>query len=233
MKKFLLLSTIFVAGTAFAFSGLVDGITGNKSHNYHGVNAIGVHINGDTPDSQEESCSAEKQCGDTCCGAGNVCVNGNECCFGNSIDDYNEELCCDASESTGYAWMEGWQYGNICCPNNRTITSIENVPVCCSENEFAFINSYDPDGINDGAHIHGACCDNGHIVVLADGSEEEGWYEKKCCPAGSTGWAINPETGEIGCCESGTAPVEDVKGAERYCCPEGSTAYDQFDGNCI
>ena len=42
MKKFLLLSTIFVAGTAFAFGGI--GIGHKSSSHKPGVNAIGIHI---------------------------------------------------------------------------------------------------------------------------------------------------------------------------------------------
>ena len=223
-----------VACTALAFGGIFN--HGSKSTTYKGgVDAIGVHFGGEkkTADSEpkEETCPPEKQCGETCCGAGNVCVDDNKCCFGNSADDYNEELCCDVSESTGYAWTDGWHDKvNSCCPNNRSLTSfltpMENLSVCCSENEYAFISWYDPNGIFDGAHVAGACCAKDHVVVISDGSKEGAWYLQECCPAGSTGWGNSPETKESGCCEAGTIPVEDEGGDGLYCCPEGSTVYD-------
>lgn len=238
MRKFLFLSTIFVATGVWAFGGIGLGpLQRHKSSS--GVDAIGVHIdstgkkaniNITDGDSQEPACPTERQCGNTCCGAGNVCVDGNKCCFGSSTDDYNEELCCDASESTGYAWTDWWEYGNSCCPNNRSLTSIENVSVCCAENQYVFISWYDPNGVWDAARIAGACCANDHVVVVSDGSKEGAWYTQECCPAGSTGWAKNPETKESGCCEAGTIPVDGDDGP--FCCPDGSTAYDWEEG-CI
>ena len=50
MKRLFLTTTLLVAAgvatNAWAFGGLLDGITGHKSHS-GGVNAIGVHIDGE------------------------------------------------------------------------------------------------------------------------------------------------------------------------------------------
>ena len=61
MRKTLLFSTMLLAATSvWAFGGIFGG--GHKSHNYNGVNSIGVHIdaNGDntTPDITLANCDA-------------------------------------------------------------------------------------------------------------------------------------------------------------------------------
>lgn len=76
MKKFLLLGTIFVATTAFAFGGIFGG-GGHKSSHSGGVDAIGVHINGKDKANIDilEPCpdGLERNTDGTC----TVCANGN------------------------------------------------------------------------------------------------------------------------------------------------------------
>ena len=102
MKKVLLLGTVLIATTALAFGGHGSG---RKSTAFtSGVDAIGVHFNGKKcPSWQElvdnecmdkcaegykrdiegacvEICPEERQCGETCCGEGNICIDGDKCC---------------------------------------------------------------------------------------------------------------------------------------------------------
>lgn len=135
MKKFLLFGTILaVASGAFAFGGI--GIGKLQRHKSSGVDAIGIHIDdkgganiktecpahstwsdetlkcecdtwyamNEETHQCEETCATIQQCGNTCCGARNICVDGNKCCHKDYEGD--EEMCCDASVSTGYANTE-------------------------------------------------------------------------------------------------------------------------------
>ena len=69
MRKTLLLGTIlFVATSAWALGGFFGG---HKSHNYSGVDAVGVHYNGDDkkPDINIRGCDSktEELLGTECC----------------------------------------------------------------------------------------------------------------------------------------------------------------------
>lgn len=78
-------------------------------------------------------CPEERLCGNTCCGEGNICVNGIKCCNEYHYDNYGDEVCCDASESTGF---DVWDLK--CCNLNETtyIYSEGNSyygPKCCHQ----------------------------------------------------------------------------------------------------
>ena len=243
MRKFLLLGTIFVATSVWAFSGIgIGSLQRHKSKS--GVDAIGVHIdssgkkanvdvrscdseteelvgsecckktliytdndttkccstegyavqdgkckkqcglgwtlNEETNDCEcpekwhelneetgecVETCAANRQCGDYCCGAGNICVDGNKCC--DKDYDGDEEQCCNASETNGYSndWGE-------CCASEWTLL-------------------YHGGDWNRGTtscgpitHFEDGCA-QGETILL---HYKQGYY---CCPPGST--AINDD----------------------------------------
>ncbi len=126
-----------ITGTeALAFGGSGEHDNRTREFYKHGVDAIGVHINGKAcADDEElidgkcvEICPQERQCGATCCGEGNVCVDGNKCCFGDGSDDTK---CCDATESSGFN-----SFYQTCCTNTETTYVAEldmsgQYTVCC------------------------------------------------------------------------------------------------------
>ena len=70
----------------------------------------------------EETCAANRQCGDTCCGAGNICVDGNKCCNQNNPEDE----CCDIAGSQGFADAAG-----ECCISGCVLLHMDGGDTLC------------------------------------------------------------------------------------------------------
>ena len=183
----------------------------------------------DTP--AAEPCPEERQCGDTCCGAGNVCHHEGDvyrCC--------NEDIgeCCDSTTSIGVSpggeccgldatIVDESEWGSECCPKGSTAyvypgeccgyegTSVvedsNGLPYCCPAGSTGYTDA-------------GECCGYSGTIVFEtnDGIQ--------CCPEGSVGYI------EGECCEAGSTVIEDENG-DTHCCPEGSTGWDEDEGECI
>ena len=206
MKKVFLLGTMLgVAATALAFGGVFS--HGSKSSTYKGgVDAIGVHFGGEkkTADSQpeEETCPAEKQCGDYCCQGDNVCNTESgepQCC--------NEYKCCAANEAayclvpncaggpppqccTGTMYCpsrnaNGSCGSYACCPAGQQVSCVEKdsngacrQSACCGSDETAYC-SKKYDGICQTA----ACAADGCVVSCAAEREDGVCTTYGCCPS--------------------------------------------------
>ena len=158
----------------------------------------------DTP--AAEPCPTERQCGDVCCGEGNVCVDENKCCFRDYEGD--EGMCCNIP-STGYTTI------GECCPENTTpfITYSEDngnyiETQCCPMNTL-------------GVDWTGECCG-------ADMSLVKDWFaHNHCCPQGTQGWSTHSNE----CCEIGLIAVHGGEG-HTFCCPKGSSGFDSRSQEC-
>ena len=231
------LALCLYAPEATAFGGL--GILGHKSSSHKGgVNAIGVHIDAnntqkpnieivDEGDSQEpaETCPAERQCGETCCGLYNVCVDGNKCCWQDTEGNVDETLCCDTAVSLGGGTGEGefmtdWdEFEFRCCGFGSRLTvgqEDEHKADCCPADSPGVCDEDDCDGQGS------RCCPVGTIILRDDEDM------KHCCPPDSTGYGVNPETWDEQCCEPGTVPVSSNRSSDKFCCPEG-TIFDELN----
>ena len=230
------LALCLYAPEATAFGGL--GILGHKSNHKGGVNAIGVHIDAnntqkpnieivDEGDSQEpaETCAAERQCGDVCCGLYNVCVDGNKCCWQDTEGNVDETLCCDTAVSLGGGTGEGefmtdWdEFEFRCCGFGSRLTvgqEDEHKADCCPADSPGVCDEDDCDGQGS------RCCPVGTIILRDDEDM------KHCCPPDSTGYGVNPETWDEQCCEPGTVPVSSNRSSDKFCCPEG-TIFDELN----
>ena len=199
MRKFLLFGTMLgVATTALAFGGVFS--HGSKSTTYKGgVNAIGVHYNGEKKKADiqtgcpehsawnndtlkcecnkwyamsaethecEETCTSDRQCGDTCCGDGNICVDGNKCCNPEWEQwiEYGINACCDASTSNGYDTNNQVCCGRdetayrsyadiLCCPNDYVLTELGVFSQCCPPETKGYISYHDEEGF-----LETSCC---------------------------------------------------------------------------
>ena len=262
MNKFLLLGTIFVATGAFAFGGIGLGV--KSSSHKGGVSAIGVHINGKGKanidivdgDSQEESCPEERQCGDTCCGTGNICVDGNKCCFKNYADWGGNEMCCDAATSNGFSTSD-WSccvsgskahisshdaddIETSCCAEGSSVTDFGYNSVCCGPDSTA----YTPERL---WTTETACCPNNYIITDVDGRFECcNPNSDDCCP-----YTIYPNEGYDGhavCCDHEPETWEDFKvcwdqnsecktnddcDSGYFCNLSGDTAWHPNSGECL
>ena len=181
MRKILLLGTMLgVAGTALAFGGVFN--HGSKSTTYKGgVDAIGVHFGGEkkTADSQpeEETCPAEKQCGETCCGHDNVCnKETNECCTSDL------DWCCNAPQ---VAYKTPWN-SKECC-NGVMYSPRAPYYYCCPE----------------GSIVHGPLeCYDGETYYCCPNGEEP--YCMRDFGYGCSGYGCyNPELKDLWCVEEG------------------------------
>ena len=117
MRKFLLLGTVFVATTAFAFGGIFGGDS-SSSRKSAGVDAIGVHMNGKgkaniVPAEPEEVC-AEGILKDRF-GHCNICKNGNV--YLSYMDDPCSTAMTPKSCETGSDCWQGVA-DNTCCSSN-------------------------------------------------------------------------------------------------------------------
>ena len=188
-------------------------------------------------------CPSERLCGQTCCGEGNLCVNGNKCCYGGNADK-----CCNASESTGWigdiadghVWSEGccdlnstpylgytedeYMIGTGCCPNDLQIFSNQDIysiypeyypQFCCAE------------GSTDHNPTDGGCCEPGNIflqIINSDGfcvdpdDLKEGTYSAW----GEDILIYQNEGHYFGCFPEVPIFLIDENGRAR-CCPEGAT----------
>ena len=83
----------------------------------------------------KESCPEERQCGETCCGEGNICVDGDKCCNKEGYESgwSDDEICCPASTSTGSD-----SYSYECCSLEQTTYIIDeyNMTQCCAKDNF-------------------------------------------------------------------------------------------------
>ena len=219
MKKLFLLGTMLgMASAALAFGGIFN--HGSKSSTYKGgVDAIGVHFGGEkktadipscpehsawngtscecklgwlTNESGECTCPEERTCGDTCCGEGNVCnQETHQCCF----EPYQSYL--------EHGWIEN--IDSVCCNADESlgISDGEDPEGCCPFGSIPYISYKDGE---DFLVTH--CCYG--IAVRDGGSDEDGWYSQKCCPATST--SVN-DFGE--CCGGDNVEWEDGEGNLR------------------
>ena len=161
IKKFLMLSTmvgiVAVASTdAFAFGGIFGG--GHKSHNYNGVNSIGVHIdaNGDntTPDITlvEPECNVDEDCdiyaqkcvNGTCesvCDEGSYIGenDGNPYCYPVSNGNCNKNADCNPGE---YCAIQ--ENGDDCAPVSGYCQSVADNVLPVSWNDQSFVRSKEP-----------------------------------------------------------------------------------------
>jgi len=189
MRKFLLFGTIFVASTAWAFGGIGLGLKSSSHKNgvsAIGVHVNGknkTNIKTECPEHSawsdetlkcecdtwyvmneethecEETCGANRQCGDTCCGADNICVGGNKCCHKDYEGD--EEQCCDTTSSVGYAN----DFGRCCAANELLVTQGGSVcsppdnPEIC-EDDYILLEY---------KHAY-YCCPEGSVGVNDEGS---------------------------------------------------------------
>ena len=265
MRKFLLLGTVFMATTAFAFGGIFGGGGNSSSRKTAGVDAIGVHVNGKgtkpnidvrTCDSETEElvgsecckktliytdndttkccslegyavqdgkckkqcgwgwtlneesneceCPEERQCGETCCGTGNICEedeNGKKWCCHEKRGDWagDESWCCDPSASTGYSSDD-----ESCCDSGSVAFKRDEAgetSCCASGNEPLYGGS------------SGFCCPNNSVLLF-----DEVYEQYRCCPANTVG------IGGGECCQAGTSIARNADG-EPFCCSNGSLFY--------
>ena len=221
MKKILLFGTMLgVAGTALAFGGVFS--HGSKSSTYKGgVDAIGVHFGGEKKTSDSEKtkvtcslpytlneekneceCPAAQQCGETCCGEGNVCVDGNKCCYQDMEGNVDEgSMCCYATESTGYSTSD-----EECC-------GLDAIPY------IRYYNSYEVD--------QGTSCCAGEIYKTRDEvfyEDEEMYhsYEYGCCT--DTLYKGVGYKGRDVCCNHEPTDYTDNKGKTFKVCWDENTA---------
>ena len=227
-KLFLMGTALTVAGTALAFGGVFShgnkSTTYKGGVNAIGVHFGGekktTDITADTPacpehsawngtacecklgwltnESGECTCPEERQCGDTCCGEGNICESG-KCCFTFHENWWDKEanMCCNPNESLAYSTSLNDGEGGCCPPG--TISYIESVYGDGDDYEWV------------------GCCDG--VVLEREKNEEEGWTSYGCCPVTST--YIN-EFGD--CCGGDNEEWEDIEGHQR-CHEAGATVY--------
>ena len=189
MKKVFLLGTMLgVATTAFAFGGVFN--HGSKSSTYKGgVDAIGVHFGGETSDSQteEETCSADKKCGDGCCQGDNVCQQ----------NESGEYQCCN-------------EFYNECCSVGQTATHMQGPPLfeCCTGTPYCPTRDADGNCVRD----YNYCCENGEVYMYGRFSYGDGYG---CCSGkvykGEGGYGADQ------CCFDGEEPYCSVYDSDGNC----------------
>lgn len=222
MRQFLLLGTMLgMATTALAFGGVFN--HGSKSTTYKGgVDAIGVHFGGEkkTADitADTPSCPEHSEWNGTAC----------ECKLGWMANESGECDCPEERRCGETCCGEGnvcHPEINVCCAEDYEDWGEDFMDVCCAAGSVGYAGE--------------SCCEIGEVIA-GDGDE------KHCCPTGSIGWGINPETGEEGCCPMGATyvsayneccgpntPVYESSYGRTYCCPEGTTGFqDEPDSRC-
>jgi len=193
-------------------------------------------------------CPTNRLCGEegnqVCCGEGNLCVNGNKCCYGG-----DEDKCCNASESTGWTSGEGCcdlsstsytsydEEGHVtytnCCSNTLQIFSYHDIygadeispQLCCAE------------GSTDYDVPNGGCCAPGNVLVLAPDSDPF-CAEPASLSDGTYGedGLIYQDEGHYFCCyrenpDDNPVLVKSETG-DHFCCPEGSTGFNEEGWEC-
>ena len=129
-------------------------------------------------ESDECTCPEERQCGDTCCGEHNICVDGNKCCYGDKYEDedgywHDNWRCCDASVSSGYSTEE-----ESCCAEG-TYPSYNphfDQTYCCPANSPGW-----------GSWREECCAPNTVLLYVTEGDHTV------CCPEGSTGFDLDSD----------------------------------------
>lgn len=152
----------------------------------------------------EDACPAERQCGDICCGEGNVCHPELNVCCKDDYEDFGEDWmdrCCPAGSV-------GKDYYGECCEIGDILASNDTDSYCCPAGSI-------------GADIDGQCCESGTMIVRNTAGEPF------CCPPNSTGYG-----GEDGCCPEGTIVVGTEEYGD-HCCPANSTGFDIENWECI
>ncbi len=182
---------LIVASSAFAFGG---GGKSRKSSVYRGtgVDSIGIHFNGKGGDSEEESeetCPAEKQCGDYCCQGDNICQKNEagefQCC--------NEKTghCCVDNQS---AYKTPWT-SNSCCSGSLYCYGRNEDGTCrydwfaCCPSTYELHNDYCCNGkIFIGAGVDGAdmCCSADTQPSCSIRNKEGVCKGAFCCPGDVT-----------------------------------------------
>ena len=132
----------------------------------------GLVLNEETDDC-EDTCPAERRCGETCCGEHNICVDDNKCCYGDKYEDedgywYDENRCCAASASSGFSTMDG-----SCCAEGTypSYNPHEDETHCCPVSSAGWSSWTDE-----------CCAQNAVLFYVTEGDHTI------CCPAGSTGY---------------------------------------------
>ena len=235
MRKLFLLGTMLgVAGTALAFGGMFS--HGSKSTTYKGgVDAIGVHYNGEGQADIQTSCPEHSAWSDE--------ILKCEC---DTWYAMNEEIhqCEESCPTERRCGTTCCGAGNMCVDGNKccdagVYASMGIVGECCNASESPGFGTY-IFGTETGEPIaFEECCMNGAVpFIYGDIEPESGNFETgccpaeniiygtHCCPATSTGWAS-----EDGCCPEGTIVVE-TEGYGDHCCPPGSTDWNE-DDECI
>lgn len=197
MRKILLLGTIFVTGTAFAFGGF--GVGSKSSSQKIGVDAIGVHIN--------HTKSAKDK--------GNIAIS---CPEHSSSDESSPECVCEK----GYEMVEticrpSWPStcaanGLYWCPNSQTCGESKECLALCPEDRLC-----GPEG-------NQVCCGEGNVCDAVLGrccDKNYNGEEEMCCDFPSLGAGND---GEWLCCDPESRPFVSVSGDDysRQCCPNNS-----------
>ena len=195
---FLLGTALVIASNVWAFGGVGLGL--KSSSHKGGVSAIGVHINGkgkaniDIIDDDSASCPAERQCGDVCCGEGNMCNTATGQCCRQEYDGSMGECC--AAGLPGYSTNDGG---------------------CCGEGTVPYISYYSvEESMNDTS-----CCAPDKVYRIYDYDYYEGdelwrYYEQGCCEdtiypgVGYKGWNV--------CCDHEPTDYTNSKGETFKVC---------------
>ncbi len=175
----------------------------------------------DLPDGNDtpaaEPCPAERQCGDTCCGEGNTCQNG-QCCDGNGHcctsgvpyiayqeGSYVEVGCC-VNGNIFVATDGDGIYEEGCCPKSHTLTDLGGYFHCC-ENGIAYHDH--------GDNLH--CCPEGHTLTALGVCNDE-IQCSICCEEG-VGYCRNrneyDECEESDCCTGTVSKGTGENGADE------------------
>jgi len=97
-------------------------------------------------------CPSDRKCGTTCCGEGNVCVDGDKCCLQDTSGDANTEMCCNATESSGYSTQ-----ATSCCESGSSSYIFRKVPGESLETSCCAATVISAPVINEGASSYSCC----------------------------------------------------------------------------
>ena len=171
MKKFLLLGTVLVASTAWAFGGIGLGV--KSSSHKGGVSSIGVHINGKGKADIDilEPCpeGLERNTDNTCtvCANGNVYLSYNVGAECDTPFDMNQRSCdegcwcCD--ESRNQCVAPDPSLGG--CAENGSTYCISNQDCVNENNTFCYVLSSDDDCES---FDTGSCISMGEVEIIGD-----------------------------------------------------------------
>ncbi len=141
---------------------------------------------------EECACPEARQCGETCCGKGHTCQEG-QCCDA-------QGNCCDTPDSTGYGtddgeccengttpafswWDDEENYGSFCCAPNKTMTKVDGYRIdykeCCDEDSVPYIGDYEIYPEDDYTYFEQYCCPKENTLTHFKGVSA-------CCEPGQT-----------------------------------------------